>query len=43
MVIEFGKVFINSKISKTFHIKNGLRNSISARMVVDKDELNNTY
>jgi len=27
--INFGKVFVKSKISKTFHIKNDLRTSIS--------------
>jgi hypothetical protein len=37
--IDFGKVFVKSTISRTFHVKNDLRNAISAQMVVSKEEL----
>ena len=41
--IEFGKVFVKSKISRTFHIKNDLRNTISAQMSIEREELSSTY
>jgi len=41
--IEFGRVFIKSRISRTFHIKNDLRSSIQAQIVVDREELSETY
>lgn len=41
--IDFGNVFIKSKIWRTFHIKNDLRSAISAQIMIDRDELNQTY
>lgn len=41
--IDFGNVFVKSKISRTFHIKNDLRSAISAQIMIDREELNSTY
>lgn len=36
--IEFGSVYIKSKMIKTFYIKNDLRTSISVRLYTERDE-----
>lgn len=41
--IDFTNVYIKSKMSKTFYVKNDLRTSISVRLYTDKDELSLSY
>lgn len=38
--IDFGVIYIKSRMSKSFFVKNDLRTSISVRLYTDKDELN---
>ena len=43
VVIDFGPVFVKSKMSKTFYVKNELRTSVSVRLHTDRDELSQSY
>ena len=41
--IDFGVIYIKSKMTKTFFVKNDLRSSISVRLYTDKEELSSSY
>jgi hypothetical protein len=41
--IDFGVIYIRSRMSKTFFVRNDLRTSISVRLHSDKEELTQTY
>lgn len=41
--IDFGSVHVKSKMTKTFFVRNDLRTAISVRIIVDRDELKETY
>ncbi|KAL4498636.1 hypothetical protein ABPG72_019754 [Tetrahymena utriculariae] len=41
--IEFGNVYVNSEMVKTFKIRNDLRAAISVRLFTDRQELKKTY
>lgn len=41
--IDFGTIYVNSTQFRTFTVKNDLRYSIMCRMIVDKEELRDTY
>lgn len=41
--IDFGTIYVNTIMYKTFSVKNDLRNAILCRMIVDKDEVKATY
>lgn len=43
MRIDFGSVYVKSKMSKTFFVKNDLRTSISVRLYTDREELSLSY
>jgi len=41
--IDFGSVHVKSKMTRSFLIRNDLRNSISVKLVIDKEELMHSY
>lgn len=43
MSIDYGAVYIKSKMTKTFQVKNELRTAISVRLHTDRDELSQSY
>jgi hypothetical protein len=38
-ILHFERIYIKSKVVRSFSIKNDLRTSIQARLLVDKEEL----
>lgn len=38
-ILQFDRIYIKSKVVRSFSIKNDLRTSIQARLIVDKEEL----
>lgn len=43
VIIDFGHIYIRSKVTKTFYVKNEQRTSISVRLHLDRDELALSY
>lgn len=41
--IDFGNIYVNSEVCKTFRVRNDLRTSIAVRLQTDRSELKKTY
>ena len=41
--IDFGNVYVNSEMVKTFRVRNDLRTAISVQLQTDRSELKKTY
>jgi len=41
--IDFGTIYVKSRVSKTFTVKNDLRTTIKVQLIVTSQELKETY